>query len=182
LTTHRLNDGARVSQIQWLIAISKGVYTQRQCRAFCRICDRIAAPPAEGAPHQARVAKSVDARDLKSLGRKAVPVRVRLRADFGLLGDAAVLPILQSYCLRVLLRAPREACDFAGDGELVHADNLSPRLQLDGAVLTAPFPPLEHGVGNQPDTLDPRRRCHDSRIMAVIPFPYRADEAFVVRV
>jgi hypothetical protein len=34
-TQNGLNNGARVSQIQWLSAISKGVYTKRQHRAFC---------------------------------------------------------------------------------------------------------------------------------------------------
>jgi hypothetical protein len=76
-----------VSQIQWLSAISKGVYSWRQRARFCRKCDAVWVTPSHAVQFrrpQARVAKSVDARDLKSLGRKAVPVRVRLRADLGL--------------------------------------------------------------------------------------------------
>ncbi len=64
---------------------------------------------------------------------------------------------------------------------LVHADDLAPGLQLNGTVFTPPFPALEHGVGNQPDTFDTRWRRHDSRLMTVIPFPDRSDEAFLGR-
>lgn len=37
-------------------------------------------PPFKNLPSDARMVKLVDTRDLKSLGRKAVPVRFRLRA------------------------------------------------------------------------------------------------------
>ena len=39
-------------------------------------------PPFKNPPSDARMVKLVDTRDLKSLGRKAVPVRFRLRAPF----------------------------------------------------------------------------------------------------
>ena len=41
-------------------------------------------PPFKNLPSEARMVKLVDTRDLKSLGRKAVPVRFRLRAPFSL--------------------------------------------------------------------------------------------------
>lgn len=61
----------------------------------------------------ARVVKLVDTRDLKSLARKGVPVRLRLRAPVNLIFSKASLTILRAGFInsRFSSTYPKRQCD-----------------------------------------------------------------------